>query len=152
MNGDIRLVGGSNPFEGRLEVCYFNQWGTICSSTTTSQVARVACRQLGYAGSKTEGVFQCISMMNVNCLQLLLLLLSMPPLDQEMVQLLLIVHVMALRVNSWTVPSISLMAVFTVMIWLSDVQLQTQVEYFSCLLYTSPSPRDATLSRMPSSA
>ena len=25
-------------------------------------------------------------------------------------------------------------------------------EYFSCLLYTSPSPRDATLSRMPSSA
>ena len=25
-------------------------------------------------------------------------------------------------------------------------------EYFCCLLYTSPSPRDATLSRMPSSA
>ena len=25
-------------------------------------------------------------------------------------------------------------------------------EYFTCLLYTSPSPRDATLSRMPSSA
>ena len=24
--------------------------------------------------------------------------------------------------------------------------------YFACLLYTSPSPRDATLSRMPSSA
>ena len=24
--------------------------------------------------------------------------------------------------------------------------------YYSCLLYTSPSPRDATLSRMPSSA
>ena len=25
-------------------------------------------------------------------------------------------------------------------------------QYFNCLLYTSPSPRDATLSRMPSSA
>ena len=25
-------------------------------------------------------------------------------------------------------------------------------EYYACLLYTSPSPRDATLSRMPSSA
>ena len=25
-------------------------------------------------------------------------------------------------------------------------------QYFTCLLYTSPSPRDATLSRMPSSA
>ena len=31
--------------------------------------------------------------------------------------------------------------------------LQRQMEkYRSCLLYTSPSPRDATLSRMPSSA
>ena len=27
-----------------------------------------------------------------------------------------------------------------------------QNEYLPCLLYTSPSPRDATLSRMPSSA
>ena len=27
-----------------------------------------------------------------------------------------------------------------------------ELEYQSCLLYTSPSPRDATLSRMPSSA
>ena len=26
------------------------------------------------------------------------------------------------------------------------------LKYFGCLLYTSPSPRDATLSRMPSSA
>ena len=29
---------------------------------------------------------------------------------------------------------------------------QFDPRYFSCLLYTSPSPRDATLSRMPSSA
>ena len=29
---------------------------------------------------------------------------------------------------------------------------QTWLNVFSCLLYTSPSPRDATLSRMPSSA
>ena len=36
----------------------------------------------------------------------------------------------------------------------SDLSFQgTQGELFSiCLLYTSPSPRDATLSRMPSSA
>ena len=27
-----------------------------------------------------------------------------------------------------------------------------QIKYNACLLYTSPSPRDATLSRMPSSA
>ena len=29
---------------------------------------------------------------------------------------------------------------------------QEAIEAFTCLLYTSPSPRDATLSRMPSSA
>ena len=29
---------------------------------------------------------------------------------------------------------------------------QTSAGIYSCLLYTSPSPRDATLSRMPSSA
>ena len=37
-----------------------------------------------------------------------------------------------------------------------DVYIATSDEYFDhfcgCLLYTSPSPRDATLSRMPSSA
>ena len=33
------------------------------------------------------------------------------------------------------------------------IQLQRNTRYrYSCLLYTSPSPRDATLSRMPSSA
>ena len=32
-----------------------------------------------------------------------------------------------------------------------DVQFSL-IEYDGCLLYTSPSPRDATLSRMPSSA
>ena len=31
-------------------------------------------------------------------------------------------------------------------------QLYDAALYWSCLLYTSPSPRDATLSRMPSSA
>jgi len=30
--------------------------------------------------------------------------------------------------------------------------LKIRVPHFTCLLYTSPSPRDATLSRMPSSA
>ena len=29
---------------------------------------------------------------------------------------------------------------------------QNYTDYYFCLLYTSPSPRDATLSRMPSSA
>ena len=31
-------------------------------------------------------------------------------------------------------------------------KIELSAELFACLLYTSPSPRDATLSRMPSSA
>ena len=34
----------------------------------------------------------------------------------------------------------------------NDLELHSNQQMYSCLLYTSPSPRDATLSRMPSSA
>ena len=35
---------------------------------------------------------------------------------------------------------------------LEEIRKQIAVQMYTCLLYTSPSPRDATLSRMPSSA
>ena len=35
---------------------------------------------------------------------------------------------------------------------LKDESQQIMLDFYACLLYTSPSPRDATLSRMPSSA
>ena len=35
---------------------------------------------------------------------------------------------------------------------LKDDYINLESGYYNCLLYTSPSPRDATLSRMPSSA
>ena len=46
-NSDIRLVGGSNDNEGRVEVCQFNQWGTVCDDSWGAPDAQVACRQLG---------------------------------------------------------------------------------------------------------
>ena len=47
---DIRLVGGSSPLQGRVEVCYMNQWGTICgNSNSVPTLANVICRQLGYS-------------------------------------------------------------------------------------------------------
>ena len=51
VDGDVRLVGGTNPREGRVEVCYFNQWGTICDDFWGTADARVACRQLGFSGT-----------------------------------------------------------------------------------------------------
>ena len=48
-NGDIRLIGGSNSYEGRVEICNNNAWGTVCDDFWGTSDANVACRQLGYS-------------------------------------------------------------------------------------------------------
>ena len=49
-NGDIRLVGSSDPLEGRVEVCANRTWGTICDDYWDNNDASVVCRQLGFSG------------------------------------------------------------------------------------------------------
>ena len=49
--GELRLVGGSAPSEGRLEILHDNQWGTVCDDEFDARDADVACRQLGYASA-----------------------------------------------------------------------------------------------------
>nr|KAG5686145.1 hypothetical protein BaRGS_024759 [Batillaria attramentaria] len=46
----VRLVGGSGPWEGRVEVKAFGQWGSISSSGWGTEDAKVVCRELGYDG------------------------------------------------------------------------------------------------------
>ncbi|XP_072023149.1 protein bark beetle-like [Amphiura filiformis] len=50
----IRLVDGPTFNEGRLEVFFNGQWGTVCDDYWGSSDSMVACRQLGYlSGSAT---------------------------------------------------------------------------------------------------
>ena len=48
-NGKVRLVGGYVPSEGRVEICYGGQWGTMCGYESITTYSNVICRQLGYS-------------------------------------------------------------------------------------------------------
>ena len=44
----MRLNGGQNNREGRVEYCSGGVWGTVCDNTWDANDAGVVCNQLGY--------------------------------------------------------------------------------------------------------
>ena len=50
----VRLTGGPNEFEGRVEICVGGNWGQVCAMQWTSGDAEVVCRQLGHSTDRCE--------------------------------------------------------------------------------------------------
>ena len=50
----VRLSGGGEESEGRVEIYFHNRWGAVCGAFWTIEDAAVVCRQLGYDGVATN--------------------------------------------------------------------------------------------------
>ena len=48
VHGDVRLTGGTSKYEGTVEVCVSDLWGTVCDSSWSTNDATVVCNQIGY--------------------------------------------------------------------------------------------------------
>ena len=49
----MRLFGGRSAYEGQVEVCLSQRWGSICDDGWTTEDVQVVCRQLGYSFNST---------------------------------------------------------------------------------------------------
>ena len=59
-------MGGSSQYEGRVEVCINDQWGTVCDDSWDRTDATVVCKQLGYGVAGSEYVHDWASWTSFN--------------------------------------------------------------------------------------
>ena len=56
-HGEVRLVGSTWPWQGRVEVCINNLWTSICDSSWSPYDAQTVCSQLGYPRTGTYSTY-----------------------------------------------------------------------------------------------
>jgi hypothetical protein len=59
MYGQLRLMGSSLSYEGRVEICIDGNWGIVCDDSWGRLDAVVVCRQLGHSTSSAWNTNKC---------------------------------------------------------------------------------------------
>ncbi|CAH0721254.1 unnamed protein product, partial [Brenthis ino] len=55
LEGRIKLLGGSNKFEGNVYIYHGGRWGTVCDDSWDDAAAHVVCRLFNRTGIATHG-------------------------------------------------------------------------------------------------
>lgn len=73
MDGAVRLAGSNKENEGRVEICFNNQYGTICDDGWDSNEAAVICNQLGFQREGTFNflVYECYMYLHISCITIM---------------------------------------------------------------------------------
>ena len=61
-NGDLRLTNGPHIYNGRVEVCNNNAWGTVCDNFWGTQDTRVVSNQFGFS-QFSEYTSKCLELL-----------------------------------------------------------------------------------------
>ena len=52
--GEVRLVGGQKISEGRVEICAYGYWSTVCYSNWNTIATELTCKRLGFPTNGKE--------------------------------------------------------------------------------------------------
>ena len=64
--GEVRLQGGPNVREGRVEICINNAWGTVCNNLFGVDDAIVTCTQMNFSSEGIAYISHCDYMLRVS--------------------------------------------------------------------------------------